>query len=233
MGTLVIDLQIGPTTFSTLFQVLRIPTSFNLLLGRPWIHRVGAIPSSFHQKVKFIHDGQVIMVQSTKDMFGSFEPVLQISHSEEDLFLTGFNFIEIQTLEIEDFCKDFVAMSFDRHNSKMILDMMRDMSFLPSMGLGQRQQEPNEFIAIIDHDTTCRLRFIPTEADYRYMARLCKERVRARLSHTPFDYPIQLYRMSLVDYFVRGSKIRPRLEEIDSVVHTDREIEFQHPFHQL
>ena len=233
MGTLVIDLQIGPTTFSTLFQVLRIPTSFNLLLGRPWIHRVGAIPSSFHQKVKFIYDGQVIMVQSTKDMFGSSEPVLQISHSEEDLFLTGFNFIEIQTLEIEDFCKDFVAMSFDRHNSKMILDMMGDMSFLPSMRLGQRQQEPNEFITIIDHDTTCRLRFIPTEADYRYMARLCKERVRARLSHTPFDYLIQLYRMSLVDYFVRDSKIRPRLEEIDSVVHTDREIEFQHPFHQL
>ena len=62
MGTLVIDLQIGPAIFSTLFQVLRIPTSFNLLLGRPWIHRVGAIPSSFHQKVKFIHDGQVIMV---------------------------------------------------------------------------------------------------------------------------------------------------------------------------
>ena len=57
MGTLMIDLQIGPATFSTLFQVLRIPTSFNLLLGRPWIHIVGAIPSSLHQKVKFIHDG--------------------------------------------------------------------------------------------------------------------------------------------------------------------------------
>ena len=35
MGTLEIELLIGPTTFVTLFQVLRIPTSFNLLLGRP------------------------------------------------------------------------------------------------------------------------------------------------------------------------------------------------------
>ena len=35
MGTLEIELLIGPTTFPTLFQVLRIPTSFNLLLGRP------------------------------------------------------------------------------------------------------------------------------------------------------------------------------------------------------
>ena len=33
MGTLEIELLIGPTTFITLFQVLRIPTSFNLLLG--------------------------------------------------------------------------------------------------------------------------------------------------------------------------------------------------------
>ncbi|RVW76376.1 Retrovirus-related Pol polyprotein from transposon 297 [Vitis vinifera] len=65
------------------------------------------------------------------------------------------------------------------------------------------------------------------------MARLCKERVRARLSHTPFDYPIRPYRMSLADYFVRGSETRPRLEEIDSVVHTDRETELQHLFHQL
>ena len=43
MGTLEIELLIGPTTFPTLFQVLRIPTSFNLLLGRPWIHKVEAI----------------------------------------------------------------------------------------------------------------------------------------------------------------------------------------------
>ena len=39
--------------------------------------------------------------------------------------------------------------------------------------------------------------------------------------------------MSLADYFVRGSETWPRLEEIDSVVHTDREIELQHLFHQL
>ena len=58
-------------------------------------------------------------------MFGSSEPVFQISHSEEDLFLTGFNFIEIQTLEIEDFCRDFVAMSFDQHSSTVVLEIGR------------------------------------------------------------------------------------------------------------
>ena len=104
MGTLEIDLLIGPTTFPTLFQVLRIPTSFNLLLGRPWIHRAGTIHYSLHQKVKFIHDGQVVIVQSVGNMFISSEPVLEISHNDDDLFFTGFTFDEVQTLEMEDFC---------------------------------------------------------------------------------------------------------------------------------
>ncbi|KAL6348707.1 hypothetical protein AAG906_019442 [Vitis piasezkii] len=97
----------------------------------------GAIPYSLHQKVKFIHDGQVIVVQSIGDVFISAEPVLQISHTDDDLFLTGFTFDEVQTLEIEDFCRDFVAMSFDQHNSTVVLDMMRGMSYLPGMGLGR------------------------------------------------------------------------------------------------
>ncbi|RVW90359.1 hypothetical protein CK203_045710 [Vitis vinifera] len=136
-----IALDFTPSDFvpsTQTLRVLRILTSFNLLLGQPWIHTAGVIHFSLHQKVKFIHDGQVITTQSTRDIFASFELILQISHSKDDLFLTGFTFDEIQTLEIEDFCRDFVAMSFDQHSSTVVLDMMRGMSFLPGMGLGLR-----------------------------------------------------------------------------------------------
>ena len=71
-------------------------------------------------------------------MFASSEPVLQISHSEEDLFFSGFTFDEVQTLEVGEFCRDLVAMSFDQHSSVVVLDMMRGMFFMPSLGLGQR-----------------------------------------------------------------------------------------------
>ncbi|RVW71161.1 hypothetical protein CK203_059830 [Vitis vinifera] len=142
MGTLEIELLIGLTTFPTLFQVLRIPTSFNLLLGQPWIHRVGAIHSSLHQKVKFILDGRVITVQSVGDMFISSKPVLQISHSDDDLFMTGFTFDEVQTLEMKDFCRDFVTMSFDEHDSTVVLNMMRSMSYLLGMGWGDVNTGP-------------------------------------------------------------------------------------------
>ena len=123
-------------------------------------------------------------------MFIYAKPMLQLSHSADDLFLTGFTFDEVQTLEMEDFHRDFVAMLFDQYGSTMVLDIMRNMSYLPGMGLGWRQHGPSEFMAIPNHDIPFGLGFILTEVDYQYMARLCKERVIARLTHTHFDYPI-------------------------------------------
>ena len=67
-------------------------------------------------------------------MFASSEPMLQISHSEDDLFLTGFTFDEVQTLEVGDFCRDLVVMSFNQHSNTMVLNMMRGMSFMPGLG---------------------------------------------------------------------------------------------------
>ena len=59
-------------------------------------------------------------------------------------FFIGFTFDEVQTLEVEDFFRDFIAMSFDQHSSIVVLDMVRGMSFLPGMGLGRRQYGPME-----------------------------------------------------------------------------------------
>ena len=62
MRTLIPGIQVGLIAFLTLFQVLKVPTFFNLLLGRPWIHEARVILSSLHQKVKFIQDGRVITI---------------------------------------------------------------------------------------------------------------------------------------------------------------------------
>ena len=82
MGTLTAHVMIGPVRYSILFQVLRIQSTFNLLLDHPWIHEADAIPYSLHQKLKFIHEGRVITIQYDRDVITSFEPVLQISHCE-------------------------------------------------------------------------------------------------------------------------------------------------------
>ena len=138
MGTLTLELMIGPVVFQVMFQILRILVSFNLLFGRPWIHSVGTIPSSFHLKVKFNHDGRVITISSTGGAHLTSEPVLEISHGGDDLLMTGFAFDEVETMEPGDFFRDSIPMSFDQHSSLVILDMMRSMSYIPGMGLGRR-----------------------------------------------------------------------------------------------
>ena len=92
MGTLSTHVMIGLVRHSILFQVLRIQSSFNLLLGRPGIHEAGAIPSSIHQKMKFIHEGGIITIQPDRDVVTFSEPMLHISHNEDDLHLNGFTF---------------------------------------------------------------------------------------------------------------------------------------------
>ncbi|PKI69516.1 hypothetical protein CRG98_010091 [Punica granatum] len=48
-------------------EVLDIPNAFSLLLGRPWIHSAGAVPSSLHQRLKFIAGERLITVKGEED----------------------------------------------------------------------------------------------------------------------------------------------------------------------
>ncbi|PKI34997.1 hypothetical protein CRG98_044613, partial [Punica granatum] len=59
-GEINLLIDVGPCSFSITFQVLDIPNAFSLLLGRPWIHSAGAVPSSLHQRLKFIVEEKLI-----------------------------------------------------------------------------------------------------------------------------------------------------------------------------
>jgi len=45
------DLVVGTVRRSTLFLVVASKANYYLLLGREWIHGVGAIPSTMHQRL--------------------------------------------------------------------------------------------------------------------------------------------------------------------------------------
>ena len=218
MGTLTIHVMIGPVEYFVFFQVLRIQSSFNLLLGHPWIHEASVIPSSLHQKVKFIHEGPINMITFDKDVVTFSELVLQINHSEDNLHLTKFAFDKIQVFSLEDDDRDMAPMSFDQHNSTLILSMMKGMSYMDGLGFGHRQQGLREFAFTIDHDIPYGLGYTPSEDDGRHMAWLHRDRVRARLSGVPFDYPLRLYTFQLADYFTRGSEHAPHKKGVDHVL---------------
>ena len=52
------------------------------------------------------------------------------------------------------------------------------------------------------------------------MARLHMDRVRARLSGIPFDYPFRPYTFCLADYFIRGSEHVPHVEGFADISET-------------
>ncbi|KAL6313356.1 hypothetical protein AAG906_001067 [Vitis piasezkii] len=163
MGTITAQVMIGPVRYSVLFQVLRIQSSFNLLLGRPWVHKASAIPSSLHQKVKFIHEGRIIMIQSDRDVITSFELVLHIIHSEDDLHLIGFTFDEVQVVSLEDDNRDMVPMSFDQDKSTLVLNMMRGMSHLPAWDWVATVMDHVSLLSQLDHDIPYGLGYTPME----------------------------------------------------------------------
>ncbi|XP_070022866.1 uncharacterized protein [Nicotiana sylvestris] len=48
VGDIMLKLTIGPVEFTMEFQVLDVAISYNLLLGRPWIHAAKAVSSTLH-----------------------------------------------------------------------------------------------------------------------------------------------------------------------------------------
>ncbi|XP_052878883.1 uncharacterized protein LOC128285426 [Gossypium arboreum] len=71
MGRIEIPLLIGPNTYEVDFLVMDINPSYNCLLGRPWIHSVGAVPSSLHQKLKLVTEGRLVTINAEEDIIAS------------------------------------------------------------------------------------------------------------------------------------------------------------------
>ncbi|KAK9671907.1 hypothetical protein RND81_12G063100 [Saponaria officinalis] len=64
-GTVTLRIKTGPVERKTDFQVIDVAPSYNMLLGRPWMHSVQAITSTLHQKVKLPLNGEIITIEAT------------------------------------------------------------------------------------------------------------------------------------------------------------------------
>lgn len=68
-GTVLLPIQVGPIQRDTMYQVLDIDLTYNILLGRPWIHEMQAVPSMYHQCVKFPYNGQEVSISTDHNPF--------------------------------------------------------------------------------------------------------------------------------------------------------------------
>uniref|UniRef100_A0A2N9IV79 Uncharacterized protein n=1 Tax=Fagus sylvatica TaxID=28930 RepID=A0A2N9IV79_FAGSY len=52
-GKVTINVRAGTVSSPTEFFVLNAFSPYNAILGRPWLHRMGAVPSTLHQRLRF------------------------------------------------------------------------------------------------------------------------------------------------------------------------------------
>ena len=70
IGAFQVSLMVGNVVRPTLFMVVPSKANFNLVLGRKWIHGVGVVPSSMHQRISIWRDdGTVENVEADQSYF--------------------------------------------------------------------------------------------------------------------------------------------------------------------
>ncbi|XP_022893147.1 uncharacterized protein LOC111407730 [Olea europaea var. sylvestris] len=69
IGMIRLKLQIEELISSALFHVIDAKTSYELLLGRVWLHEIGVVPSTCHQCFKYSRDGEVKCVVAESKPF--------------------------------------------------------------------------------------------------------------------------------------------------------------------
>ena len=74
-----LPIQTGPEIVEVNFIVVNTYSPYTTIVGRPWLHTLGAIASSLHQKVKFPSGDQVLEIQGCQPM-GRQCMVAAISH---------------------------------------------------------------------------------------------------------------------------------------------------------
>ncbi|XP_058729317.1 uncharacterized protein LOC131601500 isoform X2 [Vicia villosa] len=93
-GEVDLPIQVGPQIFTTTFYVMDIQPAYCCLLGRPWIHKAGAVTSTLHQKLKYPVDGKVVTVCGEEDYIVSHLSSFQYVEIEGEIHETPFQAFE-------------------------------------------------------------------------------------------------------------------------------------------
>jgi len=79
-----------------------INPAYNCLLGCPWIHSIGVIPSTLHQKLKFVVKGHLVIVSGKEDVLVSCYSSMSYVESVEESLETDFQSFEVVSIASVD-----------------------------------------------------------------------------------------------------------------------------------
>ncbi|MCI23624.1 hypothetical protein A2U01_0044806, partial [Trifolium medium] len=86
LGAIQLEVCVGSTVRPTLFMVIASKANYNLLLGREWIHGVGAVPSTMHQRLTiWREDGLVVNIEADQSTYVSDTNTVTMQNFDKNL----------------------------------------------------------------------------------------------------------------------------------------------------
>ena len=152
LGAVNLTIQMGPVEFEAKFQVLDIDTNYNLLLGRPFIHMTGVVPSTLHQMMKLVWKNEELVIQGEKGHSGKQMPVLDETPQSSDFYT-----VELVNAIDEGLVPQTPMPSVYR----MIATVMLQSGFEPGFGLRRNAQGIIEQVPVLAQGSKYGLGYIP------------------------------------------------------------------------
>ncbi|XP_049401663.1 uncharacterized protein LOC125865510 [Solanum stenotomum] len=158
IGEIKLNMTIGPVDFMIVFQVMDMDTSYNFLLGRPWIHMARAVPSTLHQVVKFEHNHQEIIVHGEDDLpiyIDPSIPYIEAKEGCESIIYQSFEAVSVDRFrEVDPTIQPCLSSSYS-----MIGTTMLKYGCQPGIGLGLCSQGIVDLITLLGNQGTSGLRY--------------------------------------------------------------------------
>ncbi|KAL5165761.1 hypothetical protein HKD37_18G050836 [Glycine soja] len=163
-GEIDLPVQIGPHTCQVTFQIMDINPPYSCLLGRPWIHSVGVVPSTLHQKLKFVVEGHLVIVSGEEDILVSCPSSMPYVEAAEESLETAFQSFEVVSISSVDSLFGQPCLS---DAAIMMARVMLGNGYEPGMGLGKDNDGVTSLINTQGNRGKYGLGYKPTQADMK------------------------------------------------------------------
>ena len=187
-GEVELPIKIGPHIFHIDFHIIDTKSSYAMLLGRPWIHAAGAVPSSLHQKLKYVRNCCLIEINAEqeyliKQVTGP-SGVQSAEEEEGDEMLRGFEVVAVTPMvEGSVIYEPRLPWQVESAARSIVTAIEKDE-------LKRRVDHSQPILYPRKHEGTFGLGFKPKPADREQARSERRERKRARLAGEDFNEPL-------------------------------------------
>ena len=158
-----------------------ISPSYNCLLGRPWIHIAGAVPSTLHQKIKFVTEGQLVCIAIEEDMIAAISsraPYVEADEKAMECFFISLEFVN--AMYVKEGAK--IPMPKLSKVTHLGIRQVPGKGARVEKGLGKRLQGMLRPIAVIQKKDRFRLGYKPNRRErQRFLEEKRQKRVASFL----------------------------------------------------